>query len=145
MTSRRFVSSSWYNVIKNHEGERFPLHDTVYDSGFALGNDVCHLVIELSEASQCSSSMNICHQVWLPRAPSMCAFSSILVEKTVSQRTDKLYQPNFRGTPSLATISYVRDLTTRTHRWFSMAEIIAYTGLWWYYPYKTWQSKLSFC
>ena len=49
------------NVIKNHEGERFPLHDIVYDRGFALGNDVCHPVIELSEASQCSLIMNICH------------------------------------------------------------------------------------
>ena len=51
------------NAIKNHEGERFPLHDIVYDIAFALGNDVCHPVIELSEASQCSSSMTICHQV----------------------------------------------------------------------------------
>ena len=40
----------------------------------------------------------------------MCVFSSILVEKTISQRTDKLHQPNVWGTPSLATISYVRDL-----------------------------------
>ena len=110
------------NAIKNHEGERFPLHATVYDRGFALGNDVCHPVIELSEVSQCSSRMNTCHQVWLPHAPSMCVFSSTLVEKTISQRTDKLHQPNFRGTPSLATISYVRDLITHTHRWFSMED-----------------------
>ena len=52
-----------------------------------------------------------------------------LGEKTISQRTDKLHQPNVWGTPTLATISYVRDLKTRTHRWFFMAEIIAYTGL----------------
>ena len=49
------------NVIKNHEGERFPLHDIVYDKAFAPGNVVCHPVIELSEASQCSLIMNICH------------------------------------------------------------------------------------
>ena len=36
-----------------HEGERFPLHDIVYDKTFASGNVFCHPVIELSEASHC--------------------------------------------------------------------------------------------
>ena len=79
---------------------------------------------------------NQCYQVWLPRAPSMCVFSSILVEKKNSEHTDNLHEPNFRGIPSLAIISYVRDLTTRTHRQCSMVEITAYTVLWWYYPHK---------
>ena len=51
------------NAIKNHEGERFPSHDIVYDKAFAPGIVVCHPVIELSKASQC-------HQIW-PMSSSM--------------------------------------------------------------------------
>ena len=51
-------------VIKNHEGERFPLHDIVYDRGFALGNDVSVSMFikyeHMSLSMTATCSLNVC-------------------------------------------------------------------------------------
>ena len=117
MTSRRSVSSSWF-FQRNQE----PWRSTIPLAWHSLWQSICICQRCLSSSDQAEQGVSMssnmtnvieydqCHQLWLSRAPSMRVFSSILVEKTISQRTDKLHQPNVWGTPSLATISYVRDL-----------------------------------